>query len=321
MRTRAPGLALPLYRIVAGPLPISEFAPSNIIGQAEEANVTFKSRPTSAHSTIALLAALLFSLAYLAEAAPPLTRIQDQLFRADGTPINGTLVISWKTFTASDSTSIPANSLRVPVSAGLLRVRLTPTTTALTKANYCVQYLVDGKLTMTEIWAVPPSTVPLDVKSVRLSANSDGGGVSVTGGTPILLSDVTGLTDALATRPTKGAGYLTGRVLVPDVNGELSGLNGSAAQCVHGDGSLGSCGQDPITFVDLETPAGTLDGINATFVLSGTPLPSTSLLLFRNGLLQRPGTDFVLTGATVYFSAGSVPQPGDSLQASYRILQ
>jgi hypothetical protein len=74
-------------------------------------------------------------------------------------------------------------------------------------------------------------------------------------------------------------------------------------------------------FVDLETPNGAMNGTNAAFTLSMTPTPATSLLLFRNGLLQKMGVDYTLNGSSVSFLAGSVPQPGDLLQASYRVTQ
>ena len=82
-----------------------------------------------------VLAVLLWVGPGAAWATPALTTIQDQLFRADGTPVNGTLLISWKAFVAADSSNIPANTLRVPVSGGLLRVKLVPTTTALARSR------------------------------------------------------------------------------------------------------------------------------------------------------------------------------------------
>jgi hypothetical protein len=250
-------------------------------------------------------------------ATPPLTTIQDQLFRADGTPVNGTLLISWKAFVASDNSNIPANTLRQPVSGGLLRVKLVPTTTALTAASYTVMYLVDGKLTNTETWSVPPSASALAVRMVRTSTPPV---TPPPSDTAIQIGDVAGLSDALADRPAKGSGYMPGRILVPDTNGDVSGMNGSADQCVRGDGSLGPCGTSPL-FIDLETPNGTMNGSNAAFTLSKAPSPAASLLLFRNGLLQKAGVDFTLTGSSVSFQAGSVPQPGDLLQASYRADQ
>jgi hypothetical protein len=264
-----------------------------------------------------IVAVLLGMGAGTAWATPPLTTIQDQLFRADGTPVNGTLLISWEAFVASDNSNIPANTLREPVSGGLLRVKLVPTTTAITTASYTVMYLVDGKLTNTETWSVPPSGSALAVRMVRTSTPPVAPPPS---DTAIQIGDVAGLSDALADRPAKGSGYMPGRILVPDTNGDLSGMNGSADQCVRGDGSLGPCGTNPL-FIDLETPNGTMNGSNASFTLAKAPNPAASLLLFRNGLLQKAGVDYTLTGSSVSFQPGSVPQPGDLLQASYRADQ
>lgn len=265
----------------------------------------------------AILAALLGLGAGALWASPPLTTIQDQLYRANGTPVDGTLLISWKAFVASDNSNIPANTLRVPVSSGLLRVKLVPTTTALTTASYTVMYLIDGKLTNTETWSVPGSVAPVAVRMVRVSTTPV---TTPAGDTVIQIADVTGLSDALADRPGRGSGYLPGRILIPDTNGDLSGMNGSADQCVRGDGSLGPCGSN-LSFIDLEAPNGALNGVNSTFTLSKAPSPAASLLLFRNGLLQKAGVDFTLDGLTVSFQPGSVPQPGDLLQASYRSVQ
>jgi hypothetical protein len=270
----------------------------------------------------------LAAAALLAEAAwatPPLTTVQDQLFRANGTPVNGTLIVSWPAFTASDNSNIPANVMRVNISGGILRVQLVPTTTALTTARYTVQYLIDGQLNNSEIWNVPASSTPVTVAMVRVTPSaSSSSGTSGTSAndtsSPIAIADVTGLSDALTARPTKGAAYLPGRLLTPDVNGNLAGVAGTADQCVRGDGSLGACGIT-VSFIDLETPGGTLDGVNAAFTLSQSPNPAASLLLFRNGLLQKQNGDYTLAGAAVTFAAGSVPQPGDLVQASYRVAQ
>jgi hypothetical protein len=70
--------------------------------------------------------------------------------------------------------------------------------------------------------------------------------------------------------------------------------------------------------VDGETPAGTIDGTNVTFTLSRSPNPSASLLLARNGVLMNSQTDFTISGNTITFAAGSIPQVGDALMAWYR---
>jgi hypothetical protein len=82
------------------------------------------------------------------------------------------------------------------------------------------------------------------------------------------------------------------------------------------DGTTGPCCAP--TFVDSETPAGTLDGVNATFTLANNP-SGTSLQLFRNGLYQTIAFDYSLTGSTISFAVGAIPQPGDTLTASYRV--
>src|ERR1035441_576102 len=101
----------------------------------------------------------------------------------------------------------------------------------------------------------------------RAARRCPGSGGRVTTQTTVQMTDVVGLTDALAERPTTGAGYLVGRLLVPDINGALSGLMGTPDQCVRGDGSLGPCGGS-VSFVDLELPAGTVDGTHGEVALS-----------------------------------------------------
>lgn len=73
----------------------------------------------------------------------------------------------------------------------------------------------------------------------------------------------------------------------------------------------------PVQAVDGETPAGTLDGANLVFTLAFPPAAS-SLHLYRNGLRQKIGLDYILSGNTITFLAAAVPQAGDTLIADYR---
>jgi hypothetical protein len=66
-------------------------------------------------------------------------------------------------------------------------------------------------------------------------------------------------------------------------------------------------------------PGGTIDGNNTAFTLANSPSPAASLALFRNGMAQKPAVDYTLTGSTVQFLTGAVPQPGDMLLAWYRL--
>lgn len=71
-------------------------------------------------------------------------------------------------------------------------------------------------------------------------------------------------------------------------------------------------------FADSETPADSIDGVNASFTLAFAPFPAASLLLYRNGLLQRQGSDYTLSGKNILFVPASVPAAGDTLVAFYR---
>ncbi|HEX7360971.1 MAG TPA: hypothetical protein VF283_10815 [Bryobacteraceae bacterium] len=71
-------------------------------------------------------------------------------------------------------------------------------------------------------------------------------------------------------------------------------------------------------FVDAETPAGTPNGTTTVFTLTKAPAPAASLELYRNGVLQRQGVDYTLSGNTVTFVNASIPQTNDLLQAFYR---
>ena len=70
-------------------------------------------------------------------------------------------------------------------------------------------------------------------------------------------------------------------------------------------------------FADAETPSGSIAGSNAAFGFTHTPA-GVSLILARNGLIQKAGLDYTLTGAGVTFASASTPQSGDTLQAWYR---
>ena len=278
---------------------------------------------TLTHGTKKLLLALITASAAL-QAAPPLTSIQDTLYKADGSLFTGSVTISWKSFVAVDTSSIPMNAITVQINAGVLRLKLVPTTNASAGAYYLARFNADGRTQFSEIWSVPPSAAPVAVNAVRVASSPAGGSGGGSPGTPstILLSDVQGLNEALADRPTKAAGYAIGRALTVDINGELTGVLGVPTDCVRVDGTAGPCGTGsgslPVTFIDMETPAGALDGVNRVFTLGQVPFPSSSVHFYRNGILQKPAVDFSLTGNTVTFFVYSTPQPGDLLSVSYR---
>ena len=259
-------------------------------------------------------------LAGCALAQPALTLIQDTLYQADGTRFQGMVTISWSSFQASDLSNIAANSLRVPIVNGSLRVRLVPTTNAAVPASYSVVYN-SSKVQFSETWAVPPSIAQLRVQDVRISTSALLSPESTP--TTIPISGVAGLQSELLLRPTAGTSFAVSRTAVINATGAIDGAAGNAGDCVHVDGTSGPCGTSgtgSAAFVDLETPGGSVDGSNVTFTLSQAPNPAASLMVFQNGLLMRAGVDFTLSNQVVTFVSGEAPQPGDILQCSYRTM-
>lgn len=127
----------------------------------------------------------------------------------------------------------------------------------------------------------------------------------------------------------------TGITTTP-TNGQIpigNGTNYTAATLTAGTGISVTNGSGSITlavttgasgvvlasnFVVRETPTGTVNGTNATFTLAFTPLSGTEHV-FVNGVLQNPGTgnDYTISGATITFLTGAIPQTNDVVRVSY----
>ena len=259
-------------------------------------------------------------LSGLAHAGPQLTTIQDIVYNADGTRFNGLVTISWQSFDAGDSSNIASQVLRVPITNGYLQVQLAPSTTAQVPQVYTVTYAGTGGVQFSESWSIPPSPTPLRVKDVRVSPAA-GSLVGAPPQTIIHISDVVGLQSALNVRPVMGTGYASSRTALINSVGALDGAVGNPTDCVHVDGTSGACGVSggaSLTFVDGETPAGVQDGVNATYTLAKAPDPSSSLALYRNGMLLKTPSDYTLSGNTIVFVPGEQPSSGDILQSFYR---
>jgi len=259
--------------------------------------------------------------AVVAMAQPALTTIQDILYRADGTRFNGTIFITWNSFQAGDTSNIATANLTLAIVNGVLKVQLVPTTTASAGAQYNVTYNSAGITQFTQVWAVPPSSVPLRVSAVLVSSGTVIGPAAITG-SPILISDVVGLENELALVPLEGVGFAIDRAAVINSSGQIDGASGNLSDCVRVDGSSGPCGTGGggvlPSFSDGELPSGSINGSNTVFTLVNVPSPAASLDLFLNGLLMKQGTDYTLSINVITFFTASTPQTGDTLVASYR---
>jgi hypothetical protein len=97
---------------------------------------------------------------------PALTTITDTIYRADGAPAAGQLVISWPAFTTAGNRAVAAGEKTLTLGAnGALSTQLAPNEGATPAGSYykVVYKLTDGT-TATEYWTVPittPTTVGL----------------------------------------------------------------------------------------------------------------------------------------------------------------
>src|SRR5260370_4371449 len=101
-------------------------------------------------------------------AQPTLTTIQDTVYRADGRRFNGTITISWKSFTAGDSSHVAVQSTTNRIVHGALYVQLVPSTNATPSCYSNALYTSDGRDQFSPPWSVPPVATPFHVRDCRV---------------------------------------------------------------------------------------------------------------------------------------------------------
>ena len=245
-----------------------------------------------------------------------LTRISDTVLNPDGSLFNGTVVITWTGSGTSTGNAPAPYGTSVKIYNGALSVSLAPSVTASSPAFYLAVFnSQDGLLSWVETWQVGVSSAPLTLSQVRSTIPST---TTSAGTSAISIGQVTGLSSYL-NAISNSLNTVTSSV--SGFNSTVSGLTSSVTNLTNIVNSLTSTATPPAagpTFFDGEVPQGAVNGNNAIFNLANTPNPVSSLSLFRNGVLQKAGSDFSLSGSTVTFMTASVPQTGDLIQASYR---
>mgnify|MGYP001583865821 CR=1 FL=1 len=84
-----------------------------------------------------------------------------------------------------------------------------------------------------------------------------------------------------------------------DSAGQIQHLSIGSGLSISGT-TLSASGSGGFNFSDSETPSGSVNGLNSTFVLAHTPSPATSLIFVVNGQVLAPsGVDMTLSGTTV----------------------
>jgi hypothetical protein len=106
---------------------------------------------------------------------PATTTISDIVYRADGTPAGGTLLISWPVFSTATGHAVAAGKKSVTLgTAGTLSVALVPNTDATPAGTfYTVVYQLNDGTVKTEYWVVP-TTSPTTIAAVRATPGSAG---------------------------------------------------------------------------------------------------------------------------------------------------
>lgn len=110
---------------------------------------------------------------------PATTVIQDVIYRADGTPAQGTLLISWPAFVTADHKAVAAGTLSVAIGpGGAISLALIPNQGATPAGTYYrVLLKLDDGTTATEYWSVP-TTSPTTISAVRTTVSASGAAVA-----------------------------------------------------------------------------------------------------------------------------------------------
>lgn len=98
---------------------------------------------------------------------PALTTVSDIVYRADGTPASGTLLISWPAFSTADGHAVAAGTKSVPLASnGGFSVQLAPNAGGTPAVTYAVVYQLSDGTVKSEAWSVGTAS-PQTVAQVR----------------------------------------------------------------------------------------------------------------------------------------------------------
>jgi hypothetical protein len=180
-----------------------------------------------------------------------------------------------------------------------------------------ITVLPAGPLAYLTIWPTgqsQPTVSTLNSPTGQIIANSAVVSAGTNGAVSIYVSDTTGLILDIS-------GYF-----VPlNVVNQNVGTFGSSAQVpvvtVNALGQVTAASSVSVlqpNFSDAESPSGVQNGTNAKFTLAKAPASSSRPLVTKNGVVQKQGADYTLSGNVITFVSGAIPQASDTLQVWYR---
>lgn len=218
---------------------------------------------------------------FLARAAPTLVQVSQIIYRADGTPAKGSVVVSWQTFIAASGDQVLAGSKTVLLSAtGLLSVQLVANVGASPAGTaYRVAWTLDLGSPQNVSWIVPASgpvtvaaiqstTIPQPSSVVALTQLSSGG---ATNGQCLIYNSTSGTWGPSSSCGGGGGGN-------PPFGNILSGTNTSMAAICGSGCSIGLTGSGTIVATSLTALTGLPSMANNTVLcnVAGSSAPATA---------------------------------------------
>ncbi|MBI3933488.1 MAG: hypothetical protein HY316_02270 [Acidobacteria bacterium] len=105
---------------------------------------------------------------------PALTTVRDTVYKSDGTPASGMVVITWQGFVSADSRPVFGGNKTIPLAGGALAVALVPNAGGTPSGtSYRVRYYQSGGVYFEETWVVP-SSLPLANPAIPVSVTQNG---------------------------------------------------------------------------------------------------------------------------------------------------
>jgi hypothetical protein len=211
---------------------------------------------------------VLMALAVSAQTLPT-TTVSDTVYRADGTPAGGTLLISWPEFTTAANGAVAAGNTSVMLgTGGALSVGLVSNANA-TPANtvYTIVYQLDDDTVKTEYWIVPTSS-PTTISAVRTTLGASNS-ASEMATQQYVNAALAGKANDAAVVHLSGTETIVGAKQFTVAPGLPSPVNpADAANKLYVDNSVGNVGNGSF----LSTAGGTMTG---PLTLSGDPVAPT----------------------------------------------
>jgi hypothetical protein len=97
------------------------------------------------------------------------TQVTDTVYRADGTPATGTVIVSWQAFTTALGQTVQGGSTSATISSdGRMSIALAPNAGATPIGSYyTASYHLDDGTVSREFWVIPASQTPVQVSAVK----------------------------------------------------------------------------------------------------------------------------------------------------------